>query len=79
MSNKKGTIYKCKTWCVEDRRRGIQFSVKCKITDLMGLFYSQYPNEQRARNINTFKMKYIVYSLTDKELENGIAFEEIKN
>lgn len=79
MANKKGSIYKCKTWCVENRRVGIQFSVKCKITDLMTLFYNAYPNEQRARNINTFKMRYIVYSLTDKELENGIQYEEIKN
>lgn len=79
METNKGKAYKLKMWIVENKRYGIDFSAKCKQSDLMELFFNAYPNEKRCRNLNTFKIRYRVYSLTDKELEDGIQYEAIIN
>lgn len=72
MGHKKGVVFKLKTWCVQGK--GIDFAAKCKASDLMDLFYLQYPDEKRCRSIHTFKQRYHVFSLTDKELEHGITY-----
>lgn len=66
-----------RTWIVKNRN--IDFSVKCKQSYLMELFYNTYPNEERVNNFYKFKQKYRVFSMTDKELERGVQYKEISN
>lgn len=72
MSHTKGVVFKLKTWCVKGQN--VDFCEKCKMSDLMDLFYLRYPNEKRCRSIHTFKQRYHVFYMTDKELEHGITY-----